>query len=122
MKANWLTAEEIGERYVVGAGRLEAYAARGNLACRRPVGGPVLFDEAGVARFFRSRRAGIVVMRPHEGEHLGVLGVAKLGDAPTLGHAAPAGVRHRRVTRSDVAPTFSGAAPADVLPFVRKRA
>lgn len=117
--ANWMTAEEIGELYIVGPERLQAYAARGNLACRRPTGGAPLYDEAAVGRYFRPRRGGIVVSRMPEGEHLGVLGVAKLGDAANAG-AFERGVRRRRTTQSDVAPRFPG--NADVVPLHRKRA
>ncbi|HVJ93961.1 MAG TPA: hypothetical protein VM580_29430 [Labilithrix sp.] len=111
---NWMTAEEIGERYVVGPERLQAFAARGNLACRKPEGAPMLFDEASVARLFRPRYGGIAVTKP-AGNHLGVLGVSKLGDEPARAR------RRRRVSYSDVVPAFPGAEPM-VLPLSRKRA
>ncbi len=128
--ANWMTAEEIGELYIVGPERLQAFAARGNLACRRPVGGAPLYDEAGVARFFRPRRGGILVAKQPEGEHLGVLGLSKLGDAPRLGGRGaelPAtGIRRHRPLPSNMEPVFPGQQRQRdgevVVPLARKRA
>lgn len=80
--AEWMTAEQVAVRYVVGERRLLEYAERGNLAMRRCADGRVLFDAEGVARFFRVRGAAAPAAGPGaRAQHLGVLGVARLGEA-----------------------------------------
>ena len=90
----WKTAEQISALYVVGEERLIAYSRRGNLAMRRRPDGAVLFDEDGVARFFRTRIAAAAALSAPRANNLGVLGVARLGEAPqanaTVAAAAPA--------------------------------
>ena len=88
--AEWMTAEQIAARYVVGEQRLLEYGERGNLAMRRVAAGRVLFDVDGVARFFRVRGTAAAGAAPGavngaRAQHLGVLGAATLGGA-----AAPA--------------------------------
>jgi hypothetical protein len=77
---SWMTAAEIAGRYLVGEARLLSYADRGNLPRRRLADGTTLFDERVVARFFKAKRGVITSMKIPEGPHMGVLGVAKLGD------------------------------------------
>jgi hypothetical protein len=96
--ANWMTADAIAQRYLVGEAKLLDYATRGNLPIRRsPPGGdgaPTLFDESVCARFFRPRVAGIVTYREPKGPHMGILGVTNIGAEPH----APRSER-RRVVR-----------------------
>ena len=77
---NWMTAQEIAERYMVGEERLLEYGRRGNLPFRRAEGGPTLFDQSAVARIFRPRSGSIATFAAPRGAHLGVLGMHKLGD------------------------------------------
>ncbi|WP_437932552.1 hypothetical protein WMF37_25900 [Sorangium sp. So ce291] len=95
--AEWMTAEQIAARYVVGEQRLLDYGERGNLAMRRVADGRVLFDVDGVARFFRVRGAAAAGAAPGavngaRAQHLGVLGVVTLGGvaAPVATREAPA--------------------------------
>ncbi|MGK3962614.1 hypothetical protein WMF38_00295 [Sorangium sp. So ce118] len=95
--AEWMTAEQIAARYVVGEQRLLDYGKRGNLAMRRVADGRLLFDVDGVARFFRVRGAAAAGAAPGavngaRAQHLGVLGVATLGGvaAPVAMREAPA--------------------------------
>ncbi len=98
--ANWMTAEAISERYLVGETRLLEYAWRGNLPFRRQEGGDTLFDESVCARIFRPRVAGAITWKEPSGPHLGVLGVTAMGSEPR-------GVRRRAVR----APARDAAAP-----------
>ncbi|XXY47176.1 hypothetical protein WME91_44950 [Sorangium sp. So ce269] len=79
--AEWMTAEQVAVHYVVGEQRLREYGERGNLAMRRCADGRVLFDGEGAARFFRVRGAAALGAAPGgSAKHLGVLGVARLGE------------------------------------------
>ena len=105
--ADWMSADELAERFIVGPERLSAFADRGNLPRRKLEGGEVLFDAEIAARYFRSRRAGLVVTQADARESLGVLGMTKLGHGP----AHPSrGVRHRPAS-SAVFPVANVAAP-----------
>jgi hypothetical protein len=79
--ATWLTAAEIRQQFVVGEARLEAFARRGNLPCRRLPDGATLYDAEVVAGFFRSHR-GTISVRASTGPSMGLLGVTKLGEKP----------------------------------------
>jgi hypothetical protein len=95
---NWMTADAIAQRYLVGEAKLLDYATRGNLPIRRSAQGeraPTLFDESVCARFFRPRIAGIVTYREPKGPHMGILGVTNIGAEPH----APRSER-RRVVRA----------------------
>jgi hypothetical protein len=76
--ASFRTAKDLEKRYRVSASSLLAYAQRGNLALVRR-GGVLYFDEATVARLFRSRQQ-------QDGggaapaQSLGVLGACHLGE------------------------------------------
>ncbi|AUX23299.1 uncharacterized protein SOCEGT47_038220 [Sorangium cellulosum] len=92
--AEWMTAEQVAVRYVVGEQRLLEYGQRGNLAMRRCADGRVLFHAEGVARFFRARGAAAPAAGNVAGaRHLGVLGSARLGEvmaAPMTPTGTPA--------------------------------
>lgn len=80
--SQWMTAQEIAERYIVGEERLAMYSNRGNLAFRRAPDGQVLFEESTVALFFRPRVAHVGSAHAGLGANasLGVLGVSRLGE------------------------------------------
>lgn len=87
--ANWQSSEEIGQRFGVGPGRLMAYAERGNLACRRPAGGVVLFDADQVERLFPPRGANLQLPMMGAERGFGTLGGVKLGHVGVIGAPRP---------------------------------
>jgi len=82
----WQTSEEIGRNYAVGAGRLMAYAERGNLGCRRTPDGGMLFNAAHVERLFvpRGTCLQLPMMRAEQG--FGTLGAIQLGKTTVADH------------------------------------
>jgi hypothetical protein len=90
--ANWMSADELAGRFMVGPERLSAFADRGNLPRRKLATGEVLFDADIAARYFRSRTASLIVTHASDAPSLGVLGVTKLGREPSM---SSRGQRHR---------------------------
>lgn len=86
--ASFRTAKDLEKRYRVSASSLLAYAQRGNLALVRR-GGELYFDEAAVARLFRSRQRQDGAGAPEQS--LGVLGACHLGGRVADG--GPSGAR-----------------------------
>src|SRR4051794_18961349 len=102
---NWMTADEIARNYVVGEERLLSYGQRGNLAFRRCEGGAILYDELGVARFFRKRHGRVGVIGTTFGAagggagatSIGVLGTTRLGEEPPRSTRRRSGPHELRV-------------------------
>ena len=86
----WLTAEQVGARYLVGEERLLEHAQRGNLALRRCAGETVVFDGDGVARLFRLRGTAAGSVKETTATTFGVLGVVRLGEEAAEPEAAAA--------------------------------
>ena len=84
---NWMTVDEICERYAVGGQKLLDYSQRGNLPLMRRPDGTTLFDESVVGRFFR-RRDGQMSFAAPAGPHMGVLGLSRMGEKPGEGTRA----------------------------------
>jgi hypothetical protein len=100
--AHWQTAEQISRNLVVGATRLLAYAARGNLPCRMVKGAEALFDAEVASLYFRQRGSAMASAAHAEG-HLGVLGVVKLGErssAPAARRPSARELRAREIRRA----------------------
>lgn len=74
----WMTAEQIGERYVVGADRLHSYSMRGCLPCRRGPDGRMLYSEELASAIFRPR--GVAMLRAVDrAGSMGAVGQTPLG-------------------------------------------
>ena len=103
----WKTAEELALTYVVGEERLLEYGRRGNLPMFCDQDGTMRFDELFVAKLFRTLPGHAVSFAVPSGPNLGVLGVSRLGDNPSVNPASaafPRGLRetHRRGLQHDV--------------------
>lgn len=109
----WKSAAQITARYAVSESRLSDYSFRGNLPMMRQPDGSVFYDETEVAQLFPAR-SGIFSVPTPKGPHLGLLGVARMGDEPaTLGGSATLSTlnpreRRRRAVRLEESGVYEG--------------
>jgi len=96
----WMTASEISERFFIGEARLLSFSKRGNLPFRRTADDVVLFDKTVAERLFRPRHGTIVTTQANKGPCLGVLGMSRIGEKPSV-HSLNGREARRRALRSN---------------------
>jgi hypothetical protein len=92
----WRSAGEIERAFFVSADTLAAYGRRGNLSFRRDPNGAILYEEAAVARLFRSRSGMMSVSAEAAAKPgFGILGATYLGHRPTTQRSGRQDIRAR---------------------------